>query len=469
MKYILSTLHLLSLASLYAEPMDELAFVMKNEGSLSSLLGVREELSEMIDQKFNSQNTTLVNILNGQNERFSQELSHMFSPLADHLNVLKGDISSVSSQLKSFGNHVEILAAKAKSVSPAKSQSPQKTSTYTAPESGSSDDILNYYNPTTFTGFDFSIEWLYWTVQQKSSTFVLTPNGIHQPYPPSAYADSIGKYHSASFDWNSGVRVGLGYTLKRDAWNLEGQYTYYSTHGSDRVNRPSELTLYLGTTNREVNLSDYGVNSMKSHTRFRYEVADLLLARRFLPSSQIILNFFTGATAAWIHENWKVTGTDVVSVSPQVTTITKSNWMFNGGGIRTGLDADWHVGQGISFFNKFSFAALIGHYENMRKTTLVYVPPTVTSNLTPNIRHTNEEETWVVPTTQLEFGINWNYRFPCWSLNLQAGFEINTWYDLHQLHQDNEFLTLPNNDKMDYRNASPVSLWGIGLKAGFTY
>lgn len=469
MKYILPALQIFTLGCLYADTMEEIAFVMKNEESASRLIGVKEELSDMIDQKFNTQNTTLIKLLNGQTERFSVELSRTFAPFADRLNVLKGDISSVSSQLKNFGNHVEILAAKAKTLSPAKSQPDQTASACPQPQPTLESDLINYYNPPTFTGFDLSIEWLFWTVQQKSSTFVLSPNGIHQPYPPEPNADAIGKYHSASFDWNSGFRLGFGYTWERDFWNLEGQYTFYVTHGSDCVNRPITLTLYIEPTNRDVSESPDGVDSMKSHTRFHYEVADLLLSRRFFPSEQIILNFFTGATGAWIHENWKITGVDVASADPFVTTVTKNNWMFNGGGIRTGFDTDWHIWQGISLFNKFSFAALVGYYTNMRRTQLIYVPASASENLRPNVRHTNECETWIVPTTQIELGVNWNHRFDSWSLNLQAELEINTWYDLHQLHQDHPLFSSPNSDRPDIRNTSPVNLWGMGLKAGFTY
>lgn len=332
------------------------------------------------------------------------------------------------------------------------------------------DCIIDFHNPLVFNGFDLFAEWLIWKVQQKATTFVLTPNGIHQPFPPSTVSDAIGEYKSASFDWSSGVRIGLGYTVVRDAWNFLGQYTYYQTSGSDKVNRPADQTLYLQETVRDVNLSTNGVDVVRSHTHFRYQVADLLLSRRFLPACQIIFNFFTGATGAWIREDWKVTGSDINS-SPNVSTSTYNNWNFRGGGIRAGLDVDWHMGSGFSLFNKGSFAAVIGSYENRRKTTLnpagISVGPNPT--LAPSIRHTSEDETWVVPHTQLEFGINWRHRFCTWAMMLQAGFEINTWYDLHQFHQDSFQLNFPNNDRPDYRNASPVNLWGASLRMNASF
>ncbi len=331
------------------------------------------------------------------------------------------------------------------------------------------DYVIDYHNPIVFNGFDLSVEWLIWKVQQKSSTFVLSPNGIHQPFPPSTTADSIGNYHSASFDWSSGVRAAIAYTFERDAWNLLGQYTFYSTRGSDKISRPSDPTLYLEPTNRDVSASSDGVEEMKSSTDFLYQVTDALLCRRFLPGCQIIFNFFTGATGAWIQEKWKVVGTDMANANPNVTTVTKNRWSFGGGGIRAGLAADWHLGKGFSLFNKGSIATLVGSYENSRKTFLIISPPQGFTTLTPNIRNSSEEETWVVPSSQLELGINWKHRFCSWSMMLQAGFEVNTWYDLHQFHQDPQTLTGPNNDRLDYRNASPVSLWGANIKANFSF
>jgi hypothetical protein len=329
------------------------------------------------------------------------------------------------------------------------------------------DCIIDYYSPLIYTGVDLSFEILCWKVQQKASTFVLTPHGTHQPFPPSTIADAIGKYRSASFDWSPGFRVGLGYTFERDAWRLAGQYTYYSTSGSDTVTRPGDPTLYLESTVRELSLSPDGVDSMHSKTHFHYQVADLLMSRRYLPGCQVLFNFFTGATGAWIKEDWSIKGTDIAGAVPNVTDFGQNNWFFKGGGMRAGLDVNWHMGAGFGVFNKFSFAALVGSYYNKRKTTVT--PPGVAGTLTPDVRNTTEKDTWVVPNTQLEFGLNWNHRFCTWSMMLQAAFEINTWYDLHQFHQDATGFSFPNNDRLDIRNASDVKLWGFTASADFGF
>ncbi len=329
------------------------------------------------------------------------------------------------------------------------------------------DCIIDYYPPLIFTGIDCTLEFLYWTVQQKASTFALTPNGIHQPFPPSSLADSIGKYKSASFDWSPGFRLGLGYTFERDAWHVFGQYTWYTTSGKNRATRPTDPTLYLEATNRELSNSSDGVDLLISKTNFHYQMADLLLARRYLPACQILFNFFTGGTAAWIHEKWKVNGFDITGASPNVADATQNNWKFKGGGIRGGLDVNWHMGAGFGLYNKVSFAGLVGSYRNSRKTSVA--PAGISGTLTPNVRNTTESDIWVVPHSQLELGLNWNHRFCTWSMALQAAFEINTWYDLHQLHQDATGFSLPNNDRLDIRNASDVKLWGLTVSGDFSF
>ncbi len=332
------------------------------------------------------------------------------------------------------------------------------------PYCDSCDCIIDHYNPLIFNGVDASIEWLYWTVQQKASTFVLTPHGFHQPFPASASTDGLGKYKYASFDWNSGVRAGLGYTFQRDAWHLLGQYTYYKTHGSNRATRPADLTLYLEATNKNINATAEGLDLITSNIHLHYQVADLLFSRRFLPGCQILFNFFTGATGAWINEKWKISAFDLNNI----TTIIRNNWRFRGGGIRVGFDTNWHIGSGVGFFNRFSVATLVGPFWNEKITVLQPTFPPQT-NFTDPLGHTLENEVWVVPTTQIEFGLNWNRRFCDWSMNWTLAFEINTWYDLHQYHQSMQRTDPPNSNHLDYRNASDVSLWGLNLDFAFSF
>ncbi len=324
------------------------------------------------------------------------------------------------------------------------------------------DCIMDYYNPIIFNGFDLWIEALAWTVQQKSSTYALSPRGQHQPIPPpDSLADSIGEYHSAKFKWSPGFRLGLGYTFERDAWNLSGQYTYFSSGGSDRVRRPQDPTLYITATTRNLNTTNEGPRLLKSKIDFDYQTFDFFLSRRFLPGCQILFNFFAGPTAAVIDEKWKITGHHSF-----VTTVSQNKWSFSGGGMRVGADANWHIGSGFGLFNKVSFATLVGSYFNARKTHLSPIPE---HTLAPDMRNTKESEVWVVPTTQLEFGLNWNRRFCSWAILLQGALEINTWYDLHQFHQDEPTPTNPNHNHLDYRNASPVSLWGASFRVNFSF
>lgn len=333
------------------------------------------------------------------------------------------------------------------------------------------DCIIDYFNPIVFNGFDLSVEWLYWTVQQKSSTYAISPNGNHQASPSVLTADALGKYKSASFDWNSGVRASLAHTFERDAWNLLAQYTYYKTSGSDSTERPRAPTLYLESPNRAIALSNNGINRLESSTHFQYQVADFLLSRRFLPGCQILLNCFAGPTGAWITEKWSIQALDS-GTDPHALTKIQNSWHFKGAGMKGGLDANWHLGKGFALFNKFSVATLVGAYSNSKKTQVTATGASsaiINALVLPDICNTTEDETWVVPTSQIEFGLNWNHRFCNWAIALQGAFEINTWYDLHQYHQDGFTTSIATQDKLDYRNSSPVSLWGASAKAVFSF
>lgn len=311
--------------------------------------------------------------------------------------------------------------------------------------------------PIYANGVSISGEFLWWQVKQEASEFVAGP--VTVPVALQGHSsDTLGKYHSASFDWNPGVRVDFGYTFKRDAWQLLGEYTYFQTHGRTTVTRSEDGTSFIFAPFADV--SGTGTRQAISHIDLWYNAADLLLARRFLVSEQILLKFAMGATGAWIKEDWHIN----YDKSP-IMTVVKNDWDFKGGGIRVKLDSRWHLGKGFGFFNKISAAVLLGSYFNHNE---VSSEPPVAGFLDP-IRNTRYRNNILVPMTQFGLGLDWNKAFKKVSFRIGAGVEVNTWFDLQEVYKDTQGVTGLANDHKDARDTSNVNLYGLNATLGFDF
>jgi len=71
-------------------------------------------------------------------------------------------------------------------------------------------------------------DFIYWTARESGSDVwaeVITSKG-------SSYLDEL---RAVKFGWDPGLKVGLNYTTKHDAWDITLAYTWFHTRGTDHV------------------------------------------------------------------------------------------------------------------------------------------------------------------------------------------------------------------------------------------
>lgn len=306
------------------------------------------------------------------------------------------------------------------------------------------DCIIDYYSPLVFNGWQISAEWLYWTVSEQALTFVLYDL---PPLTPNHNGNGFGKYKSGEFGWNSGVRVNAGYTFERDAWHLGAEYSYFATGRSSKENSATFL---------EPTLTAFSADQSKLKTHFISHLFDFGLTRTFLPGCQILFDFFIGGTGALLRE--KFNAAYAISNTPHYTNVT-NHWSYSSGGLRTSLNTNWHFGYGFGLFSKCSFAELVGSYEYHQK------------EISDGILFKDVRESLIVliPSTQFGLGFDWNHRFCHSAMKILAGFEINTFYDIHQVRLSG-VEPIPNGyGHIAYRDHSNLNLWGINIGMDFSF
>jgi hypothetical protein len=327
--------------------------------------------------------------------------------------------------------------------------------------------MMDYRLPADFNGWNSFAEVLVWQVQEQGSEFVATPNAHSAIDVNVNQTQLLGDIQSLSFDWNGGLRLGLGYTFVRDSWQVLGQYTWFATSGSNTFSAAfptSATTEWLMPTFTDIEGS--GLLNASSSSHFSFQMADLLMARRFLVKDQIQLNFSLGATGGYIKENSHVTYENV-----GMSSYVANRWGFGGGGLRTGIDGNWHIGYGFGCFGKFSFAAILGQYGNNNRITADSPGLDGSGNLaSPKIANTEYSGIFLLPTTQITLGFDWCQSYTnCWisGVRVAVAGEFNNLSNLQQVFKNPTETTSPTYfGKLYVRDVGSVYMYGANVRLG---
>ncbi len=268
-------------------------------------------------------------------------------------------------------------------------------------------------------------EILVWTAEAGTLDFVI-PN-----FPVSSTPlGQTGEVEEAKFGWDPGFRVEVGHRFRPDFWELALQYTYINIDGTDSFSRPSDPTRVLMPT--KDNVSTQATDSARSKVDLFYNVFDLMLARSFLPTKQLIVRPTMGLTGTWMDREMDVKYNGVGS--PSNETHNRDKWEFHGGGMRVGIDLDWYIGSGFSLFGKSSLAALIGYYKN----TFEADTNNAGSNLPPaTIENAKYDDQRIATHLQMQMGPQWGKMWNDVGILIFAGYEVNAWFNVEEMRYSN--------------------------------
>lgn len=228
---------------------------------------------------------------------------------------------------------------------------------------------------------------------------------------PSNLGAPIGSVQNLEWEWNSGVRIGGGYRLPPDGWQVGVYYTYFHSGTSSAIGAPPGGTLFA-TLNHpgDMELAD----TAAANSSVNFNVVDLELSKTLAFHDSFTLRFFGGGRYAWVQQrlNAEYNGGDFSN------DLVSSPVDFNGGGLRVGAEGDWDFGWGCSIFIRASGSLLIGSFNtslvetnNSGATTLV--------NVTDNFDK-------VIPVTEIGLGFAWHYH----QFTVSAAYELADWSNL---------------------------------------
>ncbi len=268
-------------------------------------------------------------------------------------------------------------------------------------------------------------EFLCWSVVEGALDYALKMR--HSEWGPSAsYAQ--GKFQTATYDWDPGVRVAIQYFRAPHFWEMRWQYTRITMRGNNESSKPTPDTKYLLGTWPQI--FPGAMTEAKSHLHMNYNVADWSAARVFYPNPHLRIRVIAAMSAAWLDQDWKIRYQSPTSDS----TVIRNRWSFTGGGLRAGAGVDWYIYKDFYLTAQGVFSLYTGSYWNSAKQTTTY-RPTATDNTSVPLRDTSYDDIRIAPTTQMYLGPSWQKSYPTHRIEIFAGFEMNMWGNLQEVYR----------------------------------
>lgn len=238
--------------------------------------------------------------------------------------------------------------------------------------------------PATLNGIGlfFSIEPLCWTATQTGMTYAI--KGENNSLAGTIIDLDHGKAKKPTMDWTWGFRLGLGYDLPRDHWDLSLAWTRLrfnersktSISQADPQASPGEyLSPFWIAKLFPVNFPSL-VNVAQAHWKINLDVLDVELGKEFFVSRWLTLRPFVGLRTAWINQDYNLRFSRTASVVlPLYPAGNNSRWRLNmdndfwGIGVRAGLNTKWILGKGWSIYGNAAASILDGSFHNRFKQT----------------------------------------------------------------------------------------------------
>ncbi|MES2122544.1 MAG: Lpg1974 family pore-forming outer membrane protein [Chlamydiota bacterium] len=285
----------------------------------------------------------------------------------------------------------------------------QKRPFYNAP---ARPEIANGYN-LFFTG-----DFLYWKAEENGLTYALkTSNATQSPLSGKL---SLKDPH---FEWDMGFRLGLGYNIPHDEWDIYANWTrfYTDAHGHTHAKENEGIYPVWAFPAGPINLEF--VQKSKAHWSLFLNILDIELGKEYQVSKRLSLRPHLDLRTAWINQNYSV---KYEILSPVLFDKVKMSCDYWGIGPRAGLGFQWNIVSGFSIDGDADISLIYGN-DSLHQSEKSH--PTPDDHL-----HFKEHMHSARAITDLGLFLSWdqmlghgNYHF-----SIKAGWEQHIFFEQNQ-------------------------------------
>ncbi len=162
---------------------------------------------------------------------------------------------------------------------------------------------------------------------------------------------------------NPGFRVAAGYTAKDSTWYSDLIWTHYENRARSRYNKstlPGGGTYSLQTRRLSTSPAPITVSSFMGDAdwKLNYDVLDLEIGIPCCIKGDFVATPFLGPRGFFTRESFN---NDITI--PGAIRSERADSDFNGAGIRTGVNLQWNLGSGFSFYGKAAGSLVYGRFD----------------------------------------------------------------------------------------------------------
>ncbi|MBS0626575.1 MAG: hypothetical protein JSS32_11045 [Verrucomicrobia bacterium] len=234
------------------------------------------------------------------------------------------------------------------------------------------------------------------------------------------------------WDYNPGVRIGIGFYLDHDAWNVDFAWTWLNItdYQNSTAQSGSGIILPLNLVPNSTPAGALNASNVRCGAVWKasYNTLDAKLAKPYYVSRLLVLSPHFGVRAAWIDQHYSVDYAGSFGTTGAYRAIAHSNndlWAF---GARTGLNSDWILGKGWCLFGNAAASILFSKFQIDQHCT--YSNPAEGYNLDYDFYQNT-------PNFEIALGIAWGQYFDKnkYHIGLRAAYEFHEWININNVRR----------------------------------
>ncbi|MDX8430677.1 MAG: Lpg1974 family pore-forming outer membrane protein [Candidatus Algichlamydia australiensis] len=290
---------------------------------------------------------------------------------------------------------------------------------------------LRAARPCATWGFYASLEYLYWKTFQSGTEYAFS-------FAPPLLD---GKSKEVAFDFDSGIRPGIGVTLPYDGWDLHLLYTYFRNSEKEDCQEASLFPLLAVPSI----IQTTQVSRAKIDATLRFQTLDLEIGRATFLSKAFIARPFFGPRIGWIDQELDLTYFTGAGYKVEIENA------FWGGGVRAGSELTTLLGKGFFLNGELALSALWGDLSITQKHRQDEV----------KVVDLTKEHTRMVPLVDLQAGIGWEI----WFNEARNHFAITFDYEMQYIWNITQYARFPDNTTLNtVRVGKDIGIHGLTIK-----
>lgn len=272
--------------------------------------------------------------------------------------------------------------------------------------------------------FYVHVDGLAFQAKQDGMEFAIedTTTSDGSPTAPITYGKVHGfSNNNSDWDYNPGMRFGLGFYLDHDAWNLDFNWTWANITNYKSVRATDDGVLIPLWLLGADEIQPFGSRANAVWTA-QYNMLDFVLGKPYHISRYLVVNPFFGVRGGWINQHFSVGYSRTATNSTITHHGEKNNFRAVGG--KMGINTDWIVGKGWWLFGNLSGSLVAGKFEIKQNLTIPDENGSDGFDLVSDYYQN-------VPNMEMAIGLGWSRQFDCcrYRISLRAAYEFIQWWD----------------------------------------